>query len=129
MRHNRSKPVGVAADRVQTQQCSDGDGEGGGVSDSHPDTVTDPELSDPPIVTTSSPPQSGDEVKNSGKEKSVGRSLFPREIRLMRGRGGGGGGVTSTPDRSRTVSASVASNVAGLAPNSIFFCFLSVENH
>ena len=100
----------------QTQQCSDGEGEGGGVSDSpHPDTVTDPELSDPPIVTTSSPPQSGDEVKNSGgKEKSVGRSLFPREIRLMRGRGGGGGGggVTSTPDRSRTVSASVASNVA-----------------
>ena len=96
----------------QTQQCSDGEGEGGGVSDSpHPDTVTDPELSDPPIVTTSSPPQSGDEVKNSGKEKSVGRSLFPREIRLMRGRGGGGG-VTSTPDRSRTVSASVASNVA-----------------
>ena len=128
MRHNRSKPTGAgAADRVQKQQCSDGDGEGGGVSDSHPDTVTDPELSDPPIVTTSSPPQSGDEVKNSGKEKSVGRSLFPREIRLMRGRGGGG--VTSTPDRSRTVSASVASNVAGLATNSIFFCFLFVKNH
>ena len=36
-----------------------------GVSDSHPETLTDPEFSDPPLV-TSSPPQSGDEVK---KEK------------------------------------------------------------
>ena len=40
-----------------------------GVSDSHPETLTDPEFSDPPLV-TSSPPQSGDEVKPTpGKEK------------------------------------------------------------
>ena len=33
----------------------------GAMSDSHPDTLTDPEHSDPP-ANTSSPPQSGDEV-------------------------------------------------------------------
>ena len=51
-----------------------------GVSDSHPETLTDPEFSDPPLV-TSSPPQSGDEVKpTSGKEKTPGKSkLFARE--------------------------------------------------
>ena len=34
----------------------------GAMSDSHPDTLTDPEHSDPP-ANTSSPPQSGDEVQ------------------------------------------------------------------
>ena len=37
-----------------------GGGKGHGGSDSHPDTLTDPEFSDPPLM-TSSPPQSGDE--------------------------------------------------------------------
>ena len=37
----------------------------GAMSDSHPDTLTDPEHSDPP-ANTSSPPQSGDEVQEQG---------------------------------------------------------------
>ena len=41
----------------------------GALSDSHPETLTDPEHSDCP-ATTSSPPQSGDEV--GGEEKTDG---------------------------------------------------------
>ena len=41
------------------------------MSDSHPETLTDPEFSDPPVV-TSSPPQSGDEVKGRvDKERGI----------------------------------------------------------
>lgn len=40
------------------------------MSDSHPETLTDPEHSDQAGV-TSSPPQSGDEVKLAGKEKGA----------------------------------------------------------
>ena len=54
---------GAMSERLSDE--SSGGGAGGGVkghggSDSHPDTLTDPEFSDPPLM-TSSPPQSGDE--------------------------------------------------------------------
>ena len=47
---------GVGSDRISDDSSKEA------VSDSHPDTLTDPEFSDPPIV-TSSPPQSGDEIR------------------------------------------------------------------
>lgn len=53
---------GVGSDRLSDDSSKEG------VSDSHPDTLTDPEFSDPPVV-TSSPPQSGDEVRKE-REKA-----------------------------------------------------------
>ena len=52
---------GPGSDRISDDSSKEA------VSDSHPDTLTDPEFSDPPIV-TSSPPQSGDEIRRD-KEK------------------------------------------------------------
>ncbi len=52
---------GLGSDRISDDSSKEA------VSDSHPDTLTDPEFSDPPLV-TSSPPQSGDEVRRD-KEK------------------------------------------------------------
>ena len=51
---------GVGSDRISDDSSKEA------VSDSHPDTLTDPEFSDPPIV-TSSPPQSGDEIRRPEK--------------------------------------------------------------
>jgi len=51
---------GAGSDRVSddsSKEC---------VSDSHPETLTDPEFSDPQIL-TSSPPQSGDELRHRDK--------------------------------------------------------------
>ena len=53
---------GVGSDRISDDSSKEA------VSDSHPDTLTDPEFSDPPIV-TSSPPQSGDEIRRDKAEK------------------------------------------------------------
>mgnify|MGYP001175165184 CR=1 FL=1 len=50
----------------------------GAMSDSHPDTLTDPEHSDPP-ANTSSPPQSGDEVL-----ESLERHFFTLVIQVRR---------------------------------------------
>ena len=47
---------GLGSDRMSDDSSKEA------VSDSHPDTLTDPEFSDPPNV-TSSPPHSGDEVR------------------------------------------------------------------
>ena len=49
----------------------------GAMSDSHPDTLTDPEHSDPP-ANTSSPPQSGDEVQ------SLKRHFFTMYVQVRR---------------------------------------------
>lgn len=59
---------GVGSDRMSDDSSKEA------VSDSHPDTLTDPEFSDPPIV-TSSPPQSGDEVRRD-KEKVKRKKVF-----------------------------------------------------
>ena len=54
------------------------------MSDSHPETLTDPEHSDQAGV-TSSPPQSGDEIKQGGKEsrgkesERKGKMLFNKD--------------------------------------------------
>ena len=57
------KPVAVSfsdhgggSDRLSDESSKDG------VSDSHPETLTDPEFSDPQLI-ASSPPQSDNEVK------------------------------------------------------------------
>lgn len=60
---------GVGSDRISDDSSKEA------VSDSHPDTLTDPEFSDPPLV-TSSPPQSGDEIrrdKDKVKQKKVSK--------------------------------------------------------
>ena len=61
-----NNPHFIAGHGGSDRQSDDSSKEG--VSDSHPETLTDPEFSDPPVV-TSSPPQSGDEVKREQKEK------------------------------------------------------------
>ena len=47
---------GIGSDRISDDSSKEA------VSDSHPDTLTDPEFSDPPVI-TSSPPHSGDEIR------------------------------------------------------------------
>lgn len=54
-----------------------------GVSDSHPETLTDPEFSDPPLV-TSSPPQSGDEIKALSAKEKVGENVNTRYCPMVR---------------------------------------------
>uniref|UniRef100_A0A0K2UKU9 Phosphofurin acidic cluster sorting protein 2like [Acyrthosiphon pisum] n=2 Tax=Lepeophtheirus salmonis TaxID=72036 RepID=A0A0K2UKU9_LEPSM len=69
--------VGIGSDRCSDESSKEG------ISDSHPETLTDPEFSDPPIV-TSSPPVSGDELKRdinlssskSGTERDRKSRLF-----------------------------------------------------
>jgi len=56
----------------------------GAMSDSHPDTLTDPEHSDPP-ANTSSPPQSGDEVRKAQeraerREEKRGSKHFMKDM-------------------------------------------------
>ncbi len=58
---------GVGSDRMSDDSSKEA------VSDSHPETLTDPEFSDPPIV-TSSPPQSGDEVRREQQHQQQQRS-------------------------------------------------------
>ena len=72
---------GAGSDRLSDDSSKDGmmAGGGGGVSDSHPETLTDPEFSDNQMI-TSSPPQSGDEFHHhkhgkDGKEK-VSNEVF-----------------------------------------------------
>ena len=63
---------GLGSDRMSDDSSKEA------VSDSHPDTLTDPEFSDPPNV-TSSPPHSGDEVRRDKDKVSKCRQKF-REI-------------------------------------------------
>ena len=58
--HSRLAKVG--SDRISDESLIET------VSDLHPDTLTDPEFSDPPIV-TSSQPQSIDEIRRNKVEK------------------------------------------------------------
>lgn len=63
--HTTSDHGGVGSDRISDDSSKEA------VSDSHPDTLTDPEFSDPPIV-TSSPPQSGDEIRREKDRPQTG---------------------------------------------------------
>ena len=60
--------LGHGSDRLSDDSSKEG------VSDSHPETLTDPEFSDPPLV-TSSPPQSGDEIKAISAKEKVGKDF------------------------------------------------------
>ena len=51
---------GCASDRLSDESSKEA------ISDSHPETLTDPEFSDPQML-TSSPPQSGDELRSREK--------------------------------------------------------------
>lgn len=64
---------GVGSDRISDDSSKEA------VSDSHPDTLTDPEFSDPPLV-TSSPPQSGDEIRRDKDKVTICHTLFPKLI-------------------------------------------------
>ena len=64
---------GAMSERLSDESSGGGAGGGGkghGGSDSHPDTLTDPEFSDPPLM-TSSPPQSGDEHVKKEKVRQL----------------------------------------------------------
>merc|ERR1712223_929886 len=106
---------GLGSDRMSDDSSKEA------VSDSHPDTLTDPEFSDPPNV-TSSPPHSGDEVRRD-KDKERGAiatsmassvnnerksRLFSKDkssgFSLKQQKQGSSGGVTSTSHSSRGTS-------------------------
>eukprot|EP00095_Tigriopus_kingsejongensis_P006170 maker-scaffold40_size501252-snap-gene-4.17 protein:Tk06170 transcript:maker-scaffold40_size501252-snap-gene-4.17-mRNA-1 annotation:"phosphofurin acidic cluster sorting protein" len=94
---------GVGSDRLSDDSSKEG------VSDSHPETLTDPEFSDPQMI-TSSPPQSGDELRY--KEKvSTGENrrsrLFLKEKR------GGEGSFALKQQKIVSSSASGAASMMG----------------
>ena len=59
----------------------------GAMSDSHPETLTDPEHSDQAGM-ASSPPQSGDEIKTGGKERN-GKENSDRRSKIFATKTGG----------------------------------------
>lgn len=88
----------VAANNHGSDHLSD-ESSKDGISDSHPETLTDPEYSDPPLV-TSSPPHSGDEVKRECRRSRLFKEK-PGYFKHIAVSGSGGGYVGASTSSSQ----------------------------
>jgi len=108
--HPANSDHGPGSDRISDDSSKEA------VSDSHPDTLTDPEFSDPPIV-TSSPPQSGDEIRrdkekerlNSGNPASTGTTLTGSNLISLSG-GVGCPGTSASNERTSNSAVGAGNN-------------------